>query len=503
MSTCAFRAVRVTSRARAHWRRLLLGGVAALGAGLMGAARVEAAPPDRGDLGVAYLRFEAAVDEAKLSGEALADANRSFDSLTGAFFAGDFASALRALASATAGVRGLDGSGRDAWRWLAARRPSGIPRSVVAGAPCEFGIRFEILDGVGETREKDAPGTTRWKETAPATLVVQSAGETLGEFSLDAASCIFTAPSTPQTLRVGVRMPGVADPVEIGRIAVLTEELAELRHEYERGLAALSARAETEELADALRPRVALLSETVDRGRSVSLLADLPTLVAQLDAEFARAARAENPFAERRGLHWREHRLLGARVPVARYAPTREGPMPLVIAFHGAGGDECMFFEGYGRGKLRELAEREGFIAVCPATIPFAASPNLLEALVAEIAADLPVDRGRVYLLGHSLGAVTAGRLAALRPEGMRAAGLIAGFGDVARKSTPASRRLWAAELDPIFPASGLARQHADATAAGRGFELTVVPNEGHTLVVGSVLPEVVRWLLAQPARGE
>jgi poly(3-hydroxybutyrate) depolymerase len=162
-----------------------------------------------------------------------------------------------------------------------------------------------------------------------------------------------------------------------------------------------------------------------------------------------------------------------------------------------------MFFEGYGRGELQRLAERERFIAICPATVPFAASPNLLDALVAELAAELPIDRDRVYLLGHSLGAVTAGRLAALKPKSMRGAALIAGFSDVARKSTPATRRLWAAELDPIFSAESLAKQHSDAVAAGRPFELTRVPNEGHTLVVGAVLPEAVSWLLRLPAPAE
>jgi predicted esterase len=468
-------------------------------------------PPDRADLGEAYLRYELAVEVARPTGDARATANRAFDALTGAFFAGDFASALTALADATAEVRGLDEARRDGWRYLAARRAQGWPRAVVVGSACAWKISWEPLDGVGLRRPGDGGATpVRWTETRPVRIVVRGTAGELVATTQDDGSLEFAAPAAPETLQVLAELAGGGELVEIGRVAVLSEALPAVRARMLSQVDALAAQPDTADVAEALRARVELLSDAPERTRSASLLADLPRLVAQLDEEFAAAGRGDNPFAVlddhdgvRRGRHWRVHRLLGANIPVARYVPSGEGPFPVVVAFHGAGGDECMFFEGYGRGELQRLAERERFIAICPATVPFAASPNLLDALVAELAAELPIDRDRVYLLGHSLGAVTAGRLAALKPKSMRGAALIAGFSDVARKSTPATRRLWAAELDPIFSAESLAKQHSDAVAAGRPFELTRVPNEGHTLVVGAVLPEAVSWLLRLPAPAE
>ena len=475
------------------------------------AAQAFAVPPDRADLGEAYLRYERAVEDAKPAGEARAKANRAFDALTGAFFAGDFATALTSLAEATAAVRHFDEKQRDGWRFVASRRAQGVPRAVVAGTECDWGITWGALDGVGVRRAEtvDAPAV-RWSEAPPSRIVVIGSAGEVGSSVNGESRVAFRAPVEPETLRVCVDPAGGAALVEIARVAVLREPLPALRERFAQRLRALAEQPGSSAVAEALRARVGLLADMPDRARSASLLAELPRLVEQLDEEFDIADRGENPFSVldepggvRRGLHWREHRLLGAKIPVARFVPEGEGPFPLVIAFHGAGGDECMFFEGYGRGELRRLAERERFIAVCPATIPFAASPNLLDALVGELATELPIDRSRVYVLGHSLGAVTAGRLAALRPKSVVAAGLIAGFADVPRKAQPARRRLWAAELDPIFPASGLERQRDEAARTGRPIEWTLVPDEGHTLVVGAVLPEVVAWLLAQAPADE
>jgi predicted esterase len=474
-------------------------------------APAAAVPPDRADLGEAYLRYEAAIGTAKPEGSARAAANRAFDALTGAYFAGDFASALTALADATAQVRGFDDARRDGWRFVAARRVQGLPRAVEAGSACAWKLSWEPLDGVGIRRAtEDAPLPVRWAETRPVRVFVRDASGELASTDREDGVLEFTAPKVPQTLRAFAEIAPGGEVVELGRIAVLSESLASVRTRMLAQVATLSERPDMSEVADALRARVELLSDVPERTRSASLLADLPRLVAQLDEEFASAGRGDNPFdirderdGVRRGEHWRVHRLLGANIPVARYVPSGDGPFPIVVAFHGAGGDECMFFEGYGQGELQRLAERERFIAVCPATVPFAASPNLLDALVAELAAELPVDRTRVHLLGHSLGAVTAGRLAALKPKSLRGAALIAGYADVARKAPPAARRLWAAELDPIFSAEGLGKQHEDAVAAGRGFELTLVPNEGHTLVVGAVLSDAISWLLQLPPSGE
>ena len=41
-------------------------------------------------------------------------------------------------------------------------------------------------------------------------------------------------------------------------------------------------------------------------------------------------------------------------------------PLPLVIALHGAGGSENMFFDAYGNGKIVDLCRKRGWLLVAP-----------------------------------------------------------------------------------------------------------------------------------------
>ena len=143
----------------------------------------------------------------------------------------------------------------------------------------------------------------------------------------------------------------------------------------------------------------------------------------------------------------------------------------------------------------------DGLIAVCPPTVAFGVSPNLLEAFIEELAKNLPIDRTRIGLMGHSLGGVTASRLAVLKPDLITGAACIAGFADLPREGAPAPRRVFLAELDPLFPIESTTQAIEAARMRGESIEIEPVPHEGHTLVVGKVVPQAVRWLLARPAR--
>jgi hypothetical protein len=49
--------------------------------------------------------------------------------------------------------------------------------------------------------------------------------------------------------------------------------------------------------------------------------------------------------------------------------------------------------------------------------------------------------------------------------------------------------------VEPVIPAARVTAA-ADATAAaGRSAEYRVLPSEGHTLIVGRVLPDAIAWL--------
>jgi pimeloyl-ACP methyl ester carboxylesterase len=132
-------------------------------------------------------------------------------------------------------------------------------------------------------------------------------------------------------------------------------------------------------------------------------------------------------------------------------------------------------------------------------------APDALARLIDTVAAELPVDRARVYLLGHSLGAAAAWNLARLRPDLVAAVVCIAGVcGSVPAPAPPRVPPLLAVvgELDPLATPARVEAAAADARAASRAVEFRRIPGYGHTLVVGAVLPDVVDWLLRQPPLG-
>ena len=195
-----------------------------------------------------------------------------------------------------------------------------------------------------------------------------------------------------------------------------------------------------------------------------------------------------------------------APIPYRVHAPAGRAPgvrLPLIVALHGAGGDENMFLEAYGAGAIRGLADARGFIVATPLTMPMLRAPDALARLIDTVAAELPVDRARVYLLGHSLGAAAAWNLARLRPDLVAAVVCIAGVcGSVPAPAPPRVPPLLSVvgELDPIAQPARVEAMAAEARAAGRAAEFRVIPGYGHTLVVGAVLPDVIDWLLRQPA---
>jgi dienelactone hydrolase len=101
-----------------------------------------------------------------------------------------------------------------------------------------------------------------------------------------------------------------------------------------------------------------------------------------------------------------------------------------------------------------------------------------------------------VYLLGHSMGAGAAARLAQERPRALTAVACLAGGAGVTAAGAPPVLFL-GAQLDPIIPA---ARVKAAAAATPTGvYEERV--NEGHTLMVRGAVLRALPWMLQQPRR--
>ena len=248
------------------------------------------------------------------------------------------------------------------------------------------------------------------------------------------------------------------------------------------------------------KARAALLVDTPDPSRSAEFLADPVALAAEVTREVAALERGRNPYAGRPGDLWRVLRgdggvLVPVRIVVPASASAKR-PAGVLVALHGAGGDENMFVDGYGAGVTAQLAAEANLVLVSPATTAFTRSAATLDSLLAVLAAEQRIDRARVYVVGHSMGAGAAARLAGERPRVVRAAACLAGGAPVTVAGAPPVLFLGAA-LDPVIPASRV-KAAAEATPTGR-FELR--PHEGHTLMVGGGVRRALAWMLEQPAR--
>lgn len=246
--------------------------------------------------------------------------------------------------------------------------------------------------------------------------------------------------------------------------------------------------------------RNALIGDRPGETDSVRFLGDPVELAALVHAETDLLEARQDPYRQRVGEVWRVVVAGAMRIPTVVHAPphTQRGePLPLVIALHGAGGDEMMFLHGYGNGRLRRLADERGFLVACPSAYWVIPNPRALPAIIDAVAANHPVDLQRVYVLGHSLGGMPAAAWAREHRDRVAAACVVAGAPPLPPDAETCPLLLVAGALDPIVPAERVQASIAAARDAGRDVHLRVLPDAGHTLIVGEALPEILDWLFA------
>lgn len=160
----------------------------------------------------------------------------------------------------------------------------------------------------------------------------------------------------------------------------------------------------------------------------------------------------------------------GELVPFRVFVPSLAGSeaYPLVIALHGAGGDENSFMDRYD-GLYKKNARERGYIAVAVnGRGPYGgyrgdSGQDTLDVLEL-VQTVYPIDKKRTYLAGHSMGGAGTTTIGFDNPERFAALAVIAGFGRPAQ--------LAKAKDMPILIAQG----DQDAlvpVAAARGFYKT------------------------------
>ncbi len=480
--------------------------------------------PTRRDLAEAYLAFDHAYDPARLTPEEERRWNLEFDRITQMFFTGQFAAAIDALRQAAAELRRPFDDQMKLGALVQVRAdpeitvaPAGLASTTVrvrSFGPLKTGI--SIPRGLAWIQSPDLAGGDSEPEFVLPPVELKP-GEPC---TLDYA-CDLIASEKPEAHAIGlfgtVGVTTSPEPLSVwrGRVVERLDRVASRQPALAESITVTRARAE-------------ILNDTINNGVSASFRLSPGLLYGEVEAEAAALERGDDPlrwpgvdqrfkgvFTPTPLVFWRPiirptgnipacvspspHNLLGSNQKVQREGRSHVGLMPLIIAFHGAGGDEFMFMEAYGRGAI--LKTSEPCVVVTPRTENFLVGTDAYDALIEQITRDYPIDRDRIYLVGHSLGGVALTNVLRTRGDQIAAAVGIApggGFGGPDGKPLawiPPTRWI-GAEIDPIIPASRVARTAKLAKDAGLPVESITIPNYGHTLVVGKVMKDSLDWLL-------
>lgn len=155
------------------------------------------------------------------------------------------------------------------------------------------------------------------------------------------------------------------------------------------------------------------LLATLSNGATLETNYPAVQLMKQLDRVLLSAEKNQDYFNEKAiGPHWLELPTKGRSTVVRMMIPPQakiKKSLPLVIALHGAGGSENMFFNAYGLGKIVELCKERGWILVAPRS-------GLRSGLIDQLTQQFPIDQKRIFLVGHSMGAAQAVRAVSENP---------------------------------------------------------------------------------------
>lgn len=165
-----------------------------------------------------------------------------------------------------------------------------------------------------------------------------------------------------------------------------------------------------------------------------------------------------------------------------------QSSVPLIVLLHGSGRDGLSLVE-----KWKDLAERENLIVVGPNSknsqmwSTDGDGPEFFGDLVEKLKSELPVDGRRVYLFGHSAGAVYALNLSMVESEYYAATAFHAGSWrdqsgpsviQYAKRKTPLA--MFVGDRDAYFPLESVRETEAVLKRQNFPVELTVIPNHTH-----------------------
>ena len=184
-------------------------------------------------------------------------------------------------------------------------------------------------------------------------------------------------------------------------------------------------------------------------------------------------------------------------VPTRIYLPKNTNdPAPVLFVFHGAGGSENMFFETYGAGRVVDEAARRNWIVISPRQGLFGLTLDTNQMLDA-LEAFVPVDRKRIMLLGHSMGASQVIKQVRKNPAVPIAAIALGGGGRLpssdAKRSQQVAWYVGAGDQDFGLAAAQQLNQSLAASEVKTRFK--VYANVEHLVVVQAAIDDAFEFL--------
>jgi poly(3-hydroxybutyrate) depolymerase len=238
----------------------------------------------------------------------------------------------------------------------------------------------------------------------------------------------------------------------------------------------------------------------------------------------ASAKSGRDPFVGKTGDFKRAYLLepAGEILPYRLYVPstyTASRMFPLIIALHGLGGTEDAFFTGY-NGQMTRLAEQHGYIVAAPLgyrvdgsygwglgdpppdpavrRVQENSEKDVLQVLQL-VRQQYRIDESRIYLMGHSMGAIGTWKIGPKFPDIWAALGLFAGLGAPATldriKHVP--EFVVHGDADATVNVQGSRSMVARARELGIDVSYIEVPGGSHSSVVAPNLPAMFEFFNA------
>jgi poly(3-hydroxybutyrate) depolymerase len=162
-------------------------------------------------------------------------------------------------------------------------------------------------------------------------------------------------------------------------------------------------------------------------------------------------------------------------------------PAPLIVMLHGSGHVGMSLVE-----KWKDLAKKEGIIIAGPDSTDSRSwsspqdGPDFLHDLVEELKAKYPINPRRIYLFGHSAGAIFSLQMSLLESQYFAATAVHAGalrpeefkYIDLAQRKIPIFIQV--GDVDPFFSLKVVRATRDALKAKGFSVELTELPGHDH-----------------------